>query len=144
MEEPRRKKRWIIALVIGVAVFLAVFFLWGGDGSDVPGGQEAQAEVLVYRDADVQEIRVGVSNGGVAVVAHGFLADSCTDVDTVLQDRDGSQFYITILSARPEGAACSQVLSPFEKIVPLESAVGLVSGEYSVDVNGIGKKFTIQ
>jgi len=128
-----------------VVVVVGVLVLWrcGGDDPEVTSN-EARAQVLVYRDAYVHEVNVGVSNGGVAVVAHGILSDACTKVNDIMQDRDGKQFYITILSARPEGAICSQMIVPFEEVVPLENATALAPGAYSVDVNGISKSFSIQ
>jgi len=145
MDEERSGKKWIAFFAAGAIVVVGVFTLWGGDEStEYPSQNEARAEVLVYRDAYVNEINVGVSSAGVAVVAHGILSDPCTKVNDVMQDYDGKQFYVTILSARPEGAVCSQMIIPFEQIIPLENATALTPGTYSVDVNGISKTFSVQ
>ena len=76
------------------------------------------------------------------VLAKGQLPDSCTTIDQITEEQDGDTFRVTITTARPEGAVCAQVLTPFEENIPLD-VYGLAAGTYTVEVNGVTSTFTL-
>jgi inhibitor of cysteine peptidase len=78
----------------------------------------------------------------VQVVATGYLADACTKMGEITQSRDGNTFNITIPTTRPADAACAEVITPFEEIIPLDVA-GLTAGTYTVNVNGVTDTFEL-
>ena len=78
----------------------------------------------------------------VNVVARGNLPDGCTEIDEIGQERSGKAFEVTIPTARPADAACTQALEPFEKTISLD-VHGLPAGSYGVDVNGATGAFEL-
>jgi len=80
----------------------------------------------------------------VTVVVRGYLPDGCTKLGDVTQRFDAARatFYVTVSTTRPAGAMCIQVITPFERAVPLDVA-GLPGGTYAVDVNGMVGAFTL-
>ena len=79
----------------------------------------------------------------VRVLARGNLPDGCTEIDGVGQERVDRTFTVTITTARPADAICTQALVPFEETIPLD-ARDLPAGVYSVDVNGVQGTFELQ
>lgn len=146
MEEHGRKG-WPFLFVTLALIAIGVFvFLGVGDRRGNSPENEAKAQVFVYRDADVEEVEVRTGapqQADVSVVARGVFPDSCTNIDSVMQDRAGAAFFVTLLAARPEGVLCAQVIVPFERAIVLEDTRSASSGDYTVDVNGISKAFRI-
>nr|MDO8134036.1 hypothetical protein [Candidatus Njordarchaeum guaymaensis] len=79
----------------------------------------------------------------VNVVVHGEFPDSCTAIGKVTTTREGSTHIITIITRRPSDAVCAQVITPFDRVIPLE-VVGLKKGIYTVEVNGVRGTFELQ
>jgi inhibitor of cysteine peptidase len=79
----------------------------------------------------------------VRVVARGYLQDSCTKIARVNQTREGNTFKVGIITERPSGAMCTQVIVPFEETISLDVA-GLKAGTYTVDVNGVTETFEMK
>ncbi|WP_455364353.1 hypothetical protein [[Eubacterium] cellulosolvens] len=95
--------------------------------------------------ADVDEIEIIILESfpvQINVVARGSLPDTCTEIYVVTK-REGNTYFITITTSRPADAICAQVVTPFEKIIPLD-VVGLKAGIYTVEVNGVNGTFELQ
>ncbi len=56
---------------------------------------------------------------------------------------EGDTFFVTITTSRPADAVCAQVMTPFAEVVALD-VVGLKTGVYTVDVNGVRDTFELQ
>ena len=78
----------------------------------------------------------------VHVVARGNLPDGCTQIDEIQQARRDNTFQITITTARPAGAVCTEAVVPWEKTIALD-VYGLPAGTYTVDVNGVTGSFEL-
>ena len=80
----------------------------------------------------------------VAVVARGYLADGCTEIDQVLTTFDAGRdmFDVEITTARDQDAVCTQALVPFEKRVELD-IYGLPAGTYTVEANSVQESFQL-
>jgi len=79
----------------------------------------------------------------VNVVVYGEFPDSCTEVGRTAVAREDSVFYVKMTTRRPSDAVCAQVITPFERVVPLD-VIGLKKGIYTVDVNGVRDTFELQ
>ena len=91
-----------------------------------------QIDVMILESFPVQ----------VHVRIYGLLGDSCTWLDHIDQRRQGTMFFIQVVTARPANALCADVVSPFEETVALD-VYGLAAGTYHVDVNGVRESFTL-
>ena len=81
----------------------------------------------------------------VDVLVNGNLPDGCTSLGDIKQQLVGSTFNINLETRKLKDGdvMCTQALVPFEKNNALENVVGITAGEYSVNVNGVIKKFTM-
>jgi inhibitor of cysteine peptidase len=125
-------------LVLTAALLLALLAACGPATTTPPGGdgtglaQVDSIDIVILESFPVQ----------VHVLARGTLPDSCTAIDQISRERDGTSFRVTLTTARPEGVACAQVLTPFEETIPLD-VYGLDAGTYTVDVNRVTGTFTL-
>ncbi len=109
-------------------------------GTETPAGEGGlpagvfieQVEVVIMESFPVQ----------VAAIVRGSLPDACTAITGVDATRQDNLFEITLKAEQPAGAACAEVLTPFEERVPLD-VEGLPAGTYMVDVNGVQRAFTL-
>ena len=100
---------------------------------------------VVTRIARVVSIKIDVLASlplQINAIAKGELPDGCTQLNKVEQKRDENVFEIRITTKRLAALSCTQVLVPFEKVVPLDLK-GLPSGDYTVDINGVLASFTL-
>jgi uncharacterized protein YraI len=92
------------------------------------------------------EIQIVNSNPlQVNAILRGQLPDSgCTTISSVQQAREGNTFKLTLntVTTNDPAVSCLQVLTPFEKVVPLEAG-NLQPGQYIVSANGLEKPFEI-
>ena len=81
----------------------------------------------------------------VDVVVKGDLPDGCTSLGDAKQQLVGNTFNINLETRKLKDGdvMCTQALVPFEETIALENVVGITAGEYSVNVNGVVKKFTM-
>lgn len=101
---------------------------------------------VIERPANVKSIEIVVLESfpvQVNVVARGEFPDSCTGVSDITARREGPGFFVTITASRPSDIVCAQVITPFERTIPLD-VVGLKKGYYTVDVNGVRGTFELQ
>lgn len=78
----------------------------------------------------------------VSAVVGGFPPDGCVAIDGVGQVRDGNSSLITLTTARPAEAVCSQSAAPYEKVVELDVA-SLPKGVYTVTPHGASANFEL-
>jgi hypothetical protein len=79
---------------------------------------------------------------GTAAVVRGNLSESCAALQPPQVQYASGTFQVTLMAERPAGAACAQVVTPFETTIPLDIQ-GLPAGTYTVTVNGISAVFTL-
>jgi hypothetical protein len=122
----------------------------------VPGTPDvlAPTEVLVPTDSptqpkvravQVQSVNIQVLPGtpaGAAAVVHGNLGESCAALQSPQVQYASGTFQITLMAESPAGAACTQLVTPFETTIPLATN-GLPAGNYTVTVNGVSGVFTL-
>ncbi len=110
-----------------------------GGGESHPGGQVIQGQ------AQVEQVEVRLMESfplQAAAVVRGALPDACTTISGVEVTRRDNLFAITLSTERPADAVCAQVLTAFEKNVPLD-ILGLPAGTYTVEANGVQTTFTL-
>ncbi|HEX6385269.1 MAG TPA: hypothetical protein VF177_11410 [Anaerolineae bacterium] len=103
-----------------------------------------QEDAIVYGQALVDGVIVNIPEPEaeeIQVTVSGNLGDPCTEIDDIIQGREGNVFLITITTRRPADVVCAQVLEPFEEVVTLD-VDGLEPGTYTVNVNGVQAIFT--
>jgi inhibitor of cysteine peptidase len=109
-----------------------------GEPQTDPGSKLAQVdgvETVILESFPVQ----------VHAIVRGNLADGCTEIDQIEQNRDveDKHFEVTITTSRDPDKICTQALVPFEETVPLDVR-DLPKGVYTVDVNGTQARFELQ
>ncbi len=122
----------------GLAISISLLLLAGCEKSSDPS--------LIRQEARVSEVRVQILESfpvQARAVVQGELPDGCTTIDSIEQSREGNEFRVRILTARPAEAFCTQVLVHFEETIPLEVR-GLSAGEYRVVANGVSATFRIE
>jgi uncharacterized protein YgiM (DUF1202 family) len=79
----------------------------------------------------------------VNAIVRGQLPDAgCTTISSVDQALNGSVLNVTLTTTTDPVAFCTQVLTPFEQVIPLE-VNNLPPGSYTVNVHGIVKSFEL-
>ena len=96
--------------------------------------------------ADVGDVSVEITSPnptyGVMVHIKGYLGDGCTDINDFVITRVGDNFDVSVTTRRPHEAICTQILVSFEETVALGQKF-IPGVNYTVNVNGIGRSFTI-
>ena len=106
-----------------------------------PAAVEAEPE-LTESNVYVDNVEIENRDGQTYVIVSGNYADSCTEVTDVTTEVDGNSLIVTTTASKPADAMCAQVLTPFEKAIPLDIGE-LEAGEYTVDVDGVTTTFTV-
>jgi len=117
----------------------------GPQRTQTPSAGETPPGGLIHGAAAVEAIDILILESfpvQVNVVARGQLPDGCTEIDGIRQERSDRAFQVTITTARPAAAACTQVIEPFEETISLE-VYGLLAGSYTVEVNGATGSFEL-
>jgi uncharacterized protein YgiM (DUF1202 family) len=96
--------------------------------------------------ADVQSVEIQILESypvQVNVIARGQLPDAgCTTIADVSQTRTGNTFTVTLTTKVDPLALCSQVITPFEHVIPLDVS-SLLPALYIVNVNGVEGSFDL-
>ena len=79
----------------------------------------------------------------VQAAVRGQLPDACAFVEATNVSVEGNTFYVSMTVARKPNMRCAQMLTPFEQIVPLETA-DLPAGTYNVQVGEVVAEFELQ
>ena len=69
------------------------------------------------------------------------LPDGCTEIYDSHVERTDNAFSVTLTTARPTDAECTEALVPYQENIPLD-VYGLPAGDYTVTVNGVSAGFT--
>ena len=108
-------------------------------------GTEPGARDVITREAGIESIAIQIMESmpvQVSVMARGLFPDGCTKTDQIIQEREGTTFLVTITTARPTGAMCTQAVVPFEETFRLD-VENLPAGVYTVNVNGVTDTFEL-
>ncbi len=109
-------------------------------------GAPVQAEeTVIAQDALIDAVRLlpeGLPDGPYTLEIQGHLRDGCTTVDSVAQTVEPGRILVTVSTARPQGALCTEALVPFTHTLPLDVA-GLQPGESVIDVQGVTTTLTL-
>jgi len=70
----------------------------------------------------------------------GIIPDSCTTAREPEISREGTTITIKIIGDRPDGVACAQVISSYEKSIALGT---LDPGSYTLRVNNLTQTFQV-
>lgn len=137
----KRRKLLILTCLLITAMWLAAC---GGQPTPLPTGDLPPGSLLAGKAVvDNTDILILESFPvQVHVVARGNLPDGCTQIDEIQQERVDNAFQVTITTARPAGAVCTEAVVPWEKTVALD-VYGLPAGTYTVDVNGVTGSFDL-
>ena len=96
--------------------------------------------------ADVQSVEIQILESfpvQVNAIARGQLPDAgCTTIAGVYQSRSGNTFNVTLTTTIDPNALCSQVITPFEYVIPLDVS-SLLPAQYTVNVNGVEGSFEL-
>jgi inhibitor of cysteine peptidase len=127
------KKSFLLFIIISLALIFVI--LLSGCNAVEPRinlADVTEIELIILESFPVQ----------VMVVAKGYLPNPCTQINKIIQNREGNSFFITIKTQSSQ-EACIQVLTTFEERIPL-MVYGLSEGTYTVNVNGIKDTFTLE
>jgi hypothetical protein len=96
--------------------------------------------------ADVQSVEIQILESfpvQVNAIARGQLPDAgCTTIADVNQTRSGNTFIVMLTTTTDANAMCSQVITPFEHVIPLDVS-SLLPAQYIVNVNGVEASFEL-
>lgn len=96
--------------------------------------------------ADVQSVEIQILESSpvqVNAIARGQLPDAgCTTIAGVSQSRSGNTFTVTLTTTVNPNALCSQVITPFEHVIPLDVS-SLLPAQYIVNVNSVEASFEL-
>lgn len=138
--ETRRSAEALYSLVIESFRFLNNSTAPASDApvSDNPISDTGEAMVEAVEIQILESFPVQVR-----AVVRGQLPDACAFVETTEVVLEGNTFYISMTVARQPNMRCAQMLTPFEQIVPLETAA-LAAGNYTVQVGEVVAEFELQ
>ena len=146
------KKRSFLQILVLLLIAAVLVTACGGQPTETPPpAGETPSGGTVRGEAVVDAIDILILESfpvQVQGLPRGFLPAGCTEIDTVSQidgvgqDRADRTFTVTITTARPADAICTQALVPFEETFSLD-VYGLPAGVYTVDVNGVSDTFEL-
>jgi inhibitor of cysteine peptidase len=109
-----------------------------------PISQQPATDIITGH-AYVEHIQISIpetSPTQALIQVYGNLADGCTNIHHIDEQRIQTTFTITITTQRLTEALCTQVLVPFEQTISLDIS-GLDAGTYAVIVNGVRDSFNL-
>jgi inhibitor of cysteine peptidase len=122
-------------LLLGLAAISMIIFITGCCAPIIPGIGLATVEeidILIAESFPVQ----------VFVLASGYLPNPCTEIGSIIQNREGNTFFVTIKTHSFQEICCCHI-TPFEETIPLD-VYGLPAGTYTVEVNGVQGTFDLE
>ncbi len=112
-------------------------------GTEIPSSDAAESDT---GEAYVEAVEVRIQESfpvQVQVVVRGQLPDACAFVEATEVSVEGNTFYVSLTVARKANMRCAQMLTPFEEVVPLDTA-DLPAGTYSVQAGEVVAEFDLQ
>jgi hypothetical protein len=143
-EKPMQSRLQLFGKIVSL-VLLAIFLLASCEVTGNSGGEPTPKDASGRAAVDRIEILLLESFPvQVHVVAHGYLADGCTQIGMATQRKDlhTNTFWVEVTTARDPDAACTQATVPFEELIVLD-VYGLPAGTYTVNVNGVTGTFAL-
>ena len=139
------KKRFIVLILVVLAIAIGGVY-YGYSYEEKPDTNIKPVEVPESGNVQVDSLEILTLESWplqIQVVAKGDTSDGCTSVvekeNTLIEDT----FYVTLDYDRDPEAFCIQVITPYEKSIPL-NVYGLDKGEYKVNVNGVETSFILE
>ena len=109
-------------------------------------GPLPEPETPPVTEADVQSVEIQILESfpvQANAIARGQFPDAgCTTIAGVNQSRSGNTFTVTLTTKVDPNAMCSQVITPFEYVIPLDVS-SLLPAQYIVNVNGVQASFEL-
>ncbi len=129
-------------IILALAIILIGFVLLRKNKNK---GEENQYEIGMAQVDSVDIVLKESFPVQVDVMVKGNLPDGCTELGDAKQALVAKTFNITLETRKLKDTdvMCTQALVPFEETIALENVVGISAGEYTVDVNGVKKNFTM-
>jgi hypothetical protein len=134
----RRPFRLILLALFGLIAFVAC----GQEdpaNSASPTGEPTMSTVKLQ----VQTVEVLIAESfPPQIFAHvtAIIPDSCTKAREPEINHDGSTITVTLTGERPDGVLCAQVISTYDKSIPLGT---LDPGHYTLHVNDVTQGFDV-
>lgn len=129
-------------IILALAIILIGFVLLRKNKNK---GEENQYEIGMAQVDSVDIVLKESFPVQVDVMVKGNLPDGCTELGDSKQALVAKTFNVTLETRKLKdvNVMCTQALVPFEKTIALKDVVGISAGEYTVDVNGVKKNFTM-
>lgn len=129
-------------IILALAIILIGFVLLRKNKNK---GEENQYEIGMAQVDSVDIVLKESFPVQVDVMVKGNLPDGCTELGDAKQALVAKTFNITLETRKLKDTdvMCTQALVPFEETIALENVVGISAGEYTVNVNGVKKNFTM-
>jgi hypothetical protein len=131
--------RLILLVLLGLIAFIACGQEDSANSAS-PTGEPTMSTVRLQ----VQTVDVLIAESfPPQIFAHvtAIIPDSCTTARDPEISREGSTITITLTGERPDGVLCAQVISTYDKSIPLGT---LDPGPYTLHVNNVTKEFEVQ
>jgi inhibitor of cysteine peptidase len=132
-------------IILALVVVLVAFVLIRKNKKEVDINDDSQYDI---GQAMVNSVDVVLRESfpvQVGVIVKGDLPDGCTNLGDAKQQLVGKTFNINLETKKLKDGdiMCTQALVPFDTTINLDNVVGISAGEYTVNVNGVSKKFTM-
>jgi hypothetical protein len=135
----RLQARFILLTLFGLIAFVAC----GQEDPANPASPTGEPTMSIVK-LQVQTVDVLIAESfPPQISAHvtAIIPDSCTKAREPEISRDGSTITVTLIGERPDGVACAQVISTYDKSIPLST---LDPGHYTLHVNDVTREFEVQ
>ena len=139
---PGRLRRLTAILIMLALIALTPAFACSGDDSGGTASPTGDA-TMSTSPLQVQSVDILVAESfppQVTARVTAVIPDSCTKAREPQISRDGATITIKIIGERPDGVACAQVISSYDKSIPLGP---LDPGSYTLHVNNLTKTFQV-
>lgn len=129
-------------IILALIVVLVAFVLIRKNKKDIPS-DDSQYEIGQAMVNDIDIVLRESFPVQVGVTVKGDLPDGCTNLGDAKQQLVGKTFNVNLETKKLKDGdiMCTQALVPFETTITLDNVVGIAAGEYTVNVNGVSKKF---
>ena len=139
METNKNIKNFAYVVLALLIVLIAFVLIRKNKSNEIEGD-------YIFSDANVEDFDVVLKESfpvQVDLLVKGTLPDSCTELGESSQQLIGDTFKVVLQAKKlkDEDIVCAQMIKDFDTVIPLENVVGISAGEYTVDLNGVQKKF---